>query len=113
MRQVLSSPVNPMQVKSFHDVKEFGDVKGWAHVHGVAWRKPDSTEAIFRKLHSGEQVSEGEKQELAKLAETIVCVRLRPDRIAFTFPDLTEERAGMISGLAAKHQCHGCTEKCE
>ena len=113
VKQVLSSSVNPMQVKAYHDVKEFGDVRGWAHLHGVAWRKPDTTEAIFRKLHSGEQVSEKEKQDLAALAETIVCVRLLPDRISSKFPDLAGERASTIAGLAAKYQCHGCTEKCE
>ena len=111
--KVLSSSVNPIQVKAYHDVKEFGDARGWAHLHGVAWRKLDTTEAIFRKLHSGEQVSEKEKQDLAALAETVVCVWLLPDRISSKFPDLAGERASTIAGLATKYQCHGCTEKCE
>ena len=112
VRQVLSSPVNPMQVKAFHDVKEFGDVSGWAHLHGVAWRKNNITKRIFQKLHAGEAVSEAEKKELAVVAESVVCVRLDPTRIAQAFPDLDGERSRTIAKLATKYQCHGCTEKC-
>jgi hypothetical protein len=113
--QVLSAPSNSMHVRAFHDVKEFGDVSGWAHMHGVAWRRTDKTEATFARLHNEENptLTEREKQDIATLAESIVCVRLEATKIISAFPELSTERAGKISRLAASYQWHGCTKKCE
>lgn len=63
VRNVLRS--DQMKVKAFHDIKEFGDVSGWAHQHGVAWRKTDAnTDTIFEKLHSGQTITEKEKEAM-------------------------------------------------
>ena len=113
--KVLSAPSNSMQVRVFHDVKEFGDVSGWAHMHGVAWRRTDNTEAIFAKLHNEEnpELTERDKQALATLAESIVCVRLQASSIISAFPEMDTGRAEKIAELAACYQWHGCTKKCE
>ena len=110
--KVFSAPANLMHVRVFHDVKEFGDVSGWAHMHGVAWRKTDKTETIFAKLHNEEnpELTEREKQALATLAESIVCVRLQASNIISAFPDLDIRRAENIVELAASYQWHGCTQ---
>ena len=113
VQHVLKSSSNGLRVKAFHEVKEFGDASGWAHVHGVAWRQTDETEAIFSKLHNPEgELTEGDKRKMAALAETIVCVRLSADRIAAKFPDISNERAEAIAELVAVHQIHRCTKKC-
>ena len=59
MRQVVSSSVNPMQEKSYHDVEEFSDVgpSSWCRMEKTA-----TTKTIFKKMHSGENVLESEKQ---------------------------------------------------
>ena len=110
---IVKSDITGLNVRAFHDVKEFGDVSGWAHVHGVAWRRMDETKSIFAKLHSDQELTEQDKQDLSKLAESVVCVRLRADRIGSSFPDLKGTRAEDVARLVAIHQCHVCTMKCQ
>ena len=94
-------------------MKEFEDVSGWAHLHGVAWRKTDETEAIFAKLHDTKgEVSEEEKSMIAMLAEEVVCTSLSADRIADRFPDMMGTRAETVAKLVRVHQIHRCTLKC-
>ena len=114
VKNILTSSENPMGAAAYHDIKEFGNVSGWAHLHGVAWRRLDgTTEDIFRKLQSCKMVTEDEKTIIEDLAKSIVCVSLSADRIGTLFPDLSGQRAEAIAVLAAKYQCHGCTQKCQ
>ena len=100
-----------LSVKAYHDVKEFAN--GFPHIHGVAWRQLDGTEAIFKKIHEGEMILEAEYLELVTLADSLLCVSTNSIDIERVFPSLTSYSAELIARLAAKHQRHTCSDKCE
>ena len=115
VNNILLAENNGLGVKVYHSIKEFGDVSGWAHVHGVGWRRQsDSTDSVFNKLHKGLPINESDKNLLIRLAETILTARLSALQLSDEFPELSGQRAEDIVEVAATHQIHDCSVgKCQ
>jgi hypothetical protein len=101
-----------MGVRVHHTVKEFGDSSGWAHCHGVAWRRNGEAKAAFDKVHSGEPLTKNHERALCNLAASSLSVRLSASKLKVKFNDLTVKRAADIVSLAKLLQMHTCTAKC-
>ena len=114
MNKILCSKNSMLGVKVYHSIKEFGDVSGWAHTHGVGWRRPGPADSVFKKLQWDDPVlTESDKDKLATLANSILTARLSAPHLSHAFPEVSGSRADDIVALAAKHQTHVCTKKCQ
>ena len=111
VRNVMQSA--PLEIKAFHGIKEFADGSGWAHLHGVGWRKSNElVDPIFEKLHKNEAISPDENQIFSDFADSLVCASTSASDISSHFSDLTDSQCIDIATLASTLQNHGCTDKC-
>ena len=110
---ILLSSNNGVGVRLYHIVKEFTLGCPSGHVHGVGWRGHDGMEAIFRKLHDTHAVTNAEKEQIVRLADSIISTSLSAGRLCHDFEQLSQESAARIVDLAARHQQHVCGDACE
>ena len=111
---ILMSANSNQRLVAVHSLKEFGDINGWVHTHGVGWLAQSDEDSIrpLGKMHRGEFIFESEKEKVTGLAERIMTTQLSATLLSQVFTDLEGSRAEDIVKLAADHQVHGCTKKC-
>ena len=114
VNNILLSPNNGLGVRWYHMVKEFTDRCVSGHAHGVAWRRHDRTEAVFKKLHDNEPVTPEEKEHVVSLANLVITATLSVDRLCDSFDQFARDRsrAETVVSFAMRHQQHWCDEKC-